>query len=388
MHLSNVSNHNPLITGLVKVGKHDLLPSNPLSNNASKNGTGGCYLAGDGRVNEHIDLVGLHTVFLRLHNIIATRLRHLNEHWNDENTFQETRKIIIGIMQNIVYNEYVPTLVDIERYKGYNITVDPRIANVFSTVAFRFGHNQVKNIWGRLDSGFNYLLPNSPLRQTYFNNTETVNNGIEPVLFGLLSNYSEEVDTEFPSDIAEKLFIPPINNGFQKLIAINIQRSRDHGIRGYNDWRHFCGLKRKSAFDGHKKEILNKNLRDKLQFVYNSTDNHIDLFAAGLAETPTNGKLVGATFQCIIGLQFKKLGDGDRFLLERSEVFTRYQRYEIRKVTMGKVLCLTLKGIVSLQEDVFKVFNATINRRVSCEGIPDLNLCVWRERKPPYGFYK
>ena len=323
-----------------------------------------------------------------MHNIIATRLRHLNEHWNDENTFQETRKIIIGIIQNIVYNEYVPTLVDIKRYKGYDITVDPRIANVFSTVAFRFGHSQVKNNWGRLDSGFNYLLPNLPLRQTYFNNTETTNNGIEPVLFGLLSNYSEEVDTEFPSGIAEKLFIPPINNGFQNLIAINLQRSREHGIRGYIDWRHFCGLKRKSAFDGYKKEILNKNLRDKLQFVYNSTDNHIDLFAAGLAETPTNGKLVGPTFQCIIGLQFKKLRDGDRFWFERSEVFTRHQRYEIRKVTMGKVLCLTLKGIVSLQEDVFKVFNATSNRRVSCEGIPDLNLWVWRERKPPYSFYK
>ena len=152
---------------------------------------------------------------------MATRLRHLKEHWNDENTFQETRKIIIGMMQNIVYNEYVPTLVDIERYKGYNITVDPRIANVFSTVAFRFGHSQVKNNWGRLDSGFNYLLPNLPLRQTYFNNTETTNNGIEPVLFGLLSNYSEEVGTEFPSGIAEELFIPPINNGFQNLIAIN-----------------------------------------------------------------------------------------------------------------------------------------------------------------------
>lgn len=388
MHLSNDSNHILLITGLLKVGKHDLLPSNPLSNNTCNNRTGGCYLAGDGRVNEHIGLVGLHTLFLGLHNIIATRLGHLNEHWNDESTFQETRKIIIGIMQNIVYNEYVPTLADIERYKGYNITVDPRITNVFATVAFRFGPTQVKNNWGRLDSGFNYLLPNLPLRQTYFNNTETTNNGIEPVLFGLLSNYSEEVDTEFPSGIAEKLFIPPINNGFQNLIAINLQRSRDHGIRGYNDWGHFCGLKRKSAFDGYKKEILNKNLRNKLQFVCNSTDNHIDLFAAGLAETPTNGKLVAPTFQCNIGLQFERLRDGDHFWFERSEVFTRHQRCEIRKVTMVKVLCLTLKGIVSLQKDVFKVFNATSNRRVSCEAIPDLNLWVWRERKPPYSFYK
>ena len=117
MHLFNDSNHIHLIAGLLKARKHDLLPSNPLSNNACKNRTGGCYLAGDGPVNEHIGLVGLHTIFLRLHNIIAARLRDLNEHWNDENIFQETRKIIIGIMQNIVYNEYVPTLVDIERYK-------------------------------------------------------------------------------------------------------------------------------------------------------------------------------------------------------------------------------------------------------------------------------
>ena len=141
-------------------------------------------------------------------------------------------------------------------------------------------------------------------------------------------------------------------------------------------------MKRKSTFNEYKKEISNKNLRDKLQFVYNSTDNHIDLFAAGLAETPANGKLIGPTFQCIIGLQFKKLRDGDRFWFERSKVFSRHQRYEIRNVTMAKVLCLTLKGIVSLQKDVFKVFNATSNRRVSCEGIPDLNLWVWRERKP------
>ena len=147
-------------------------------------------------------------------------------------------------------------------------------------------------------------------------------------------------------------------------------------------------MKRKSTFDGYKKEISNKNLKDKLQFVYNSTDNHVDLFAAGYAETPINGKLVGPTFQCIIGLQFQKLRDGDRFWFERSEVFTRHQKYEIRKVTLAKVLCLTLKGIVSLRKDVFKVFNATSNRRVSCEEISDLNFWVWRERKPPCSFYK
>ena len=373
-----------LFIGLLKVGTHNLLPPNPSSSDVCKDRSGGCYLAGDRRVNEHIGLVGLHTVFMRLHNIYAKQLKNLNGHWKDEKIFQETRKIIIGIMQNIVYNEYVPTLADIGRYRGYRRRADPRIANVFSTVAFRFGHSQVKNSWGRLDSGFNYHLPNLPLRETYFNNTEASNNGIEPVFFGLLGNYSEEVDTTVASGIAEKLFIPHGKAGFQNLVALNIQRSRDHGIRGYNDWRKFCGLRRKRTFYGYKKEITNKNFRKKLYSIYKSTRNHIDLFPAGLAETPTHGKLVGPTFQCIIRLQFKKLRDGDRFWFERRGVFTRRQRYELRKMTMAKVLCLTLKGMVSVQRDVFKVFDTSKNRRVCCEGIPTLRITAWREKKRPY----
>ena len=41
--------------------------------------------------------------------------------------------------------------------------------------------------------------------------------------------------------------------------------------------------------------------------------NNIDLFAAGMAETPLSGARLGPTFACIIGRQLKKMLLGDRF---------------------------------------------------------------------------
>ena len=59
---------------------------------------------------------------------------------------------------------------------------------------------------------------------------------MEAVLNGIIADKSESVDPNMASDITEGLFA---NIGFpgSDLIARNIQRGRDHGLPGYNEYR-------------------------------------------------------------------------------------------------------------------------------------------------------
>jgi len=70
-----------------------------------------CFMGGENRTSENIGLVGVQTLFLRQHNRIATRLAALNTQWNDDTIFYEARRIMLGIYQHIVFNEYVPGVI-------------------------------------------------------------------------------------------------------------------------------------------------------------------------------------------------------------------------------------------------------------------------------------
>ena len=68
----------------------------------------------------------------------------------------------------------------------------------------------------------------------------------------------------------------------------------------------------------------------------------LELFTAGIAESPVPGGLLGPTFTCIIGRQYHNLRKGDRFWYENGgwpSSFTLEQLKEIRGYTVARLLC-------------------------------------------------
>ena len=121
--------------------------------------SGHCFLAGDERANEQPGLTALHTVMMRQHNIIAEQLHTINPHWGLEQVYQETRRVIIAIIQHITYNEFLPRVLgphisrrfslELEEFgyhDQYDSTCSAGIFNEFSAAAFRFGHSMIQPV--------------------------------------------------------------------------------------------------------------------------------------------------------------------------------------------------------------------------------------------------
>ncbi|XP_034310733.2 eosinophil peroxidase [Magallana gigas] len=351
-----------------------------------------CQLAGDHRVNVIPSLGGNHLVFVREHNRIVEELRRVRPDWDAATLFQETRKIIGALLQQINYREFLPSILreeDLVKYNlklqltghssSYNSSRNPAAKNVFNAAAFRFGHSQVPGSIAYVLRDFMTRLESTPTESTLLDPhmliTRSGRSVADLARFVVTSN-SMKVDSHFEDALRDHLFEGPDGVGFD-LGALNLQRGRDHGLPPYNAWRQWCGLPVATSFS----DLPDMSDENKAVFadLYSDVDD-IDVFAGGVAETPLDGAAVGPLFSCIIGNQFRDMKEGDRYWYENRgrEGFRREQLAEIRKVQFAKILCDNL-GVDPIQPDVFHVPNPN-NSWQSCQSLPGINFSAWKRR--------
>ena len=151
---------------------------------------------------------------------------------------------------------------------------------------------------------------------------------VDPFYLGMASQATEREDTIITPDLRGKVF-GPFDFNRRDLMAVNMQRARDHGLPDFNSARLAYGLPRLNSF-----EELNplygidalvtegiENLRD----VYNNDIDRCDIWACGLAETipsdTENDALraisgPGELFSEVLFDQFMRIRHADRFWYE------------------------------------------------------------------------
>lgn len=321
------------------------------------------FMAGDMRINEHPFLTSIHTVFLREHNRIAKLLKEYLPYslQTDEIIYQETRRIVGAEMQNIAYGEYLPTILGVDFMKNYGLIVtetseydskvDPTIFNNFAGAAFRFGHSMVNGMFKLVSQRNSRTNSKKDGKEVYWLwRLREVFDGqsirgerlpLENMIEGLITQEPQTCDAFFSTEITDHLFQKNYKreNFGEDLLALNIQRGRDHGLPGYNAYRKACGLRSLTDWSQRPTE-LNEEMWTKIEEVYDHVDD-IDVYIGGIAETSVRGGVVGPTFACLIADQFRRLKFGDRFFYthDNANGLGKVAREQVLQRTLGDVLC-------------------------------------------------
>ena len=308
----------------------------------------GDVMAGDVRAAENVLLTSMHSLFVREHNRLADEIAAGNPDMTDEEIYQLARTIVIAEMQAITYNEFLPALLGdgaVSRYQGYDPSVDPGIANEFSTAAFRFGHSTLTDQFRFVGNDGQDVQDAVSLADAFFNPSMLETTGIDSLLKYGASDVAQQVDLQVVDSLRNFLFGPPGAGGLD-LVSLNIQRGRDHGLADFNATRVAYGLE---AYDSFAELTSDEELQANLETLYGDVNN-IDLWVGLLAEDRASDSALGELATTIIVDQFERLRDGDRFWYEN--VLDRGQVRMINRTSLADIIERNT-NVTSLQDNVF-----------------------------------
>lgn len=332
-----------MVNGTLKTGTNDSLPLDTSMGSSVACPPAGemrdCYLAGDRRVNENEALTALHTVWVREHNRIAAKLHKRQPMWDDERLFQETRKVVVAMIQKITYEDYLKALLG---ERAYNVTLGGYSDYQGST------DSTIPNVYTTLDIPF----PAGPVPSSRLNVDATLSQTL--MALGTVNISADRA-------------------------TLNIQRQRDHATPTYGEWKSYC----RTRYLFLPQTNIRADLVQSLVDTYGSVDN-ADLWAAAMAEETLLGGLVGSTLACIIGKTFSDLRQGDRLFYSRPGAFTQSQRREINKISLSQVI-LSNTGIESIQCNPFLVASGNAT---GCTSLKPFKLKAWKNTQCFYSVIK
>ncbi|XP_046660395.1 peroxidase-like isoform X2 [Homalodisca vitripennis] len=334
---------------------------------------GVCYLTGDDRGNQNTGMTVLQVLLLREHNRLCDQLYHLNPMWDDQILYEEARRILVAVVQRITYNDYLPIILGKEfikqlgvedgqgdekmSFNDYDPFLNPSTVNAFTTAAYRSFHSMIPREMVLFDDN-QQPLKTLLLDDFFFRPSLIQEPGMfDNLLRGLAVQNAQSMDIFFSTSITNLLFKSTREFGTD-LESIDMQRGRDHGLPVYNEFRVACGRPKAVRFKDLL-DVMPEQAVSRLSAKYQRV-NDVDLYVGGMLETQAPGALVGPTFQCIIGEQFRRWRNGDRFYYEFANQpgsFTFDQVKEIRKVTLAEVFCQNGDNITRIQPDVFRVIS-------------------------------
>jgi len=349
-----------------------------------------CFFAGDFRVNEQLNLIVLHTLFMREHNRLATELKRMNPRWSDETVYQEARRINIAQYQHIVFKEWLPIIIGNNFMKSYGLfplssgfssdysnSFDPRINNEFAAAAFRFGHSMIPATFTSKSKGRSETSLN--MRELFFKPASLRDPSfLDSLVRGMTEQGGQLWDSSFVPDVRNHLFESSSGSGGLDLVAVNIQRGRDHGLPGYNKYREICTGRKAATWSDLRKSIEPRHI-ETLKRVYKSVDD-VDLYLGGFLEARHEDSILGPVFKCIIGDQFARLKKGDKFFydlgVDSTRAFTLQQLEQIRQTSMARIICDNTDEVDRIQPLAFKMPTSRSNavRLCSEPSIPRMDI--------------
>lgn len=326
-----------------------------------------CYASGDSRVNINPFITLLHTLFLRSHNRIAKHLAVINPDWDDERLFQMARKVNIRIYQKIA-REWTHTVLGSSVEPNQSGSKEPRVSNEFATAAIRFYNSmmpgEISNPsaatgrYSAFDMEDLFYKPKDLRKKEYFNH----------LISSVLQQNAMSLDTSYVDDVANLLF--KTRNVGTDVLALDIQRGRDHGLSSYTNYFKLCTGRSINSWEDLSGIVKPSDL-NKLKTAYASVRD-VDLIVGAIAEKPTSaGALVGPTLACIIRDQMVH-SFGDHHSQQHRQIDSLVANY-----SAARFLCDT--ALVSrVQQNIFRV-PAVDNPLVRCTQLPTLDLSTLRE---------